>query len=172
MKKIFIIGIVCFSLLACKHENASEKCTDSTKHSVEKTEIKPEIFLNYSEMVASAIKEAEIITIEDFNKKLESGISGILIDVREQEEYAAGHIPGAINIPRGVIEGKLESENFEEVYKVARPGKETAIYLYCKSTNRSPLSAQSLKKLGYNKVTIIEKGFTGWSELYKDKVVK
>ncbi|HSX86778.1 MAG TPA: rhodanese-like domain-containing protein [Pseudomonas sp.] len=80
----------------------------------------------------------------------------VLIDVREADEFHAGHIPGAINIPRGLLEFKLSND----------PGlsaRDRKLVLYCKNSGRSALSACSLQEMGYLQVLSIEGGFEAWS---------
>lgn len=80
----------------------------------------------------------------------------VLIDVREPDEYANGHIPGAINIPRGVLEFKL----------TATPelaARDLQLFIYCKTSGRAALAALSLKEMGYLKVSSLAGGFDAWS---------
>lgn len=79
----------------------------------------------------------------------------VIIDVREPEEIALGHLPDALCVPRGVIEFKIgslpETQNLE-----------TPIVLYCRSGGRSALAALQLKKLGYVNVVSMAGGFDAW----------
>lgn len=79
----------------------------------------------------------------------------VLLDVREPEEYQAGHISGAINIPRGVLEFRLEGSP-----ELSR--RDLSIVLYCKTSGRAALAAQSLRRMGYQSVVSIAGGFDGW----------
>lgn len=79
-----------------------------------------------------------------------------LIDVREADEFHAGHIPGAINIPRGLLEFKLSNDP-----KLS--ARDRKLVLYCKNSGRSALSACSLQEMGYLQVLSIEGGFEAWS---------
>ena len=85
------------------------------------------------------------LKIPDINKEVETfreTEEGVLLDVRDPEEYIAGHIPGAINIPRDDIE---KAEN-------VIPDKSTPIFAYCYSGRRSDSAVISLKKMGYQNV--------------------
>lgn len=97
--------------------------------------------------------------------ELEAGLGPdtVLIDVREPDEHAAGHIPGSVNIPRGVLEA--------EVAPVPEMGGETAaaladkdrsICLYCRTGGRSALAADALQKMGFTRVTSLAGGFVAW----------
>ena len=85
----------------------------------------------------------EIITAEDAKKIMDSGEEYILLDVREQDEFDAGHIPGAILIPYTEIENKAEK---------MLPDKDKQILVYCRSGRRSKIAAESLVKLGYTNI--------------------
>jgi rhodanese-related sulfurtransferase len=76
-----------------------------------------------------------------------------LIDVREESEFAAGHIKGAEHLSKGVIERDIESRH---------PDRSTPLYLYCGGGFRSALAADNLKKMGYDNVVNID---GGWREL-------
>jgi rhodanese-related sulfurtransferase len=78
-----------------------------------------------------------------------------LIDVREDNEWAAGHIPGAIHLGRGVIERDIET---------AVPDPKTPIVLYCGGGFRSALTADNLQKMGYSAVESMDGGWRGWLE--------
>jgi molybdopterin/thiamine biosynthesis adenylyltransferase/rhodanese-related sulfurtransferase len=81
-------------------------------------------------------------------------IDGALwIDVREQDEWQEGHLPGAIHIPRGHLESRIEA---------AAPERAQPIVVYCAAGNRSAFGAKSLIELGYENVHSLEGGFTDW----------
>jgi rhodanese-related sulfurtransferase len=80
----------------------------------------------------------------------------VLIDVREADEFHAGHIPGAINIPRGLLEFKLSNEP-------ELSARDLKLVLYCKNSGRSALAARALQEMGYLQVLSIEGGFEAWS---------
>ena len=80
----------------------------------------------------------------------------VIIDVREYDEFAAGHLPGAINIPRGVLEFKIGM-----VPECAN--KHGAFLLYCRTSGRAALSAVQLQKIGYADVLSIAGGFELWN---------
>jgi len=80
----------------------------------------------------------------------------VVIDVREYDEYAAGHLPGAINIPRGVLEFKIGM-----VPECAN--KSGAFLLYCRTSGRAAWSAVQLQKNGYADVVSMAGGFEAWN---------
>jgi rhodanese-related sulfurtransferase len=84
----------------------------------------------------------------------------VLIDVREADEYAAGHIAGAVHVPRGLLEFKLG--NTPEL-----SSRDLKIVLYCKNSGRAALAACSLHDMGYLKVTSITGGIDAWIDAGK-----
>lgn len=85
----------------------------------------------------------EQITAEESKKIMDSGEEHIILDVREQDEYDAGHIPGAVLLPYTEIENKAEE---------MLPDKDKQILVYCRSGRRSKIAAEALGKLGYTNV--------------------
>lgn len=82
-------------------------------------------------------------------------LSDVLIDVREAEEFQTGHLPGAIHMSRGMLEFKLAANpQFQS--------RDLKIMLYCKTSGRAALCAQSLKEMGYSNVSSIAGGFDAW----------
>lgn len=79
-----------------------------------------------------------------------------IIDVREYDEYAAGHLPGAINIPRGVLEFKIGT-----VAECVDKGKPYLIY--CRTSGRAALSTVQLQKIGYTDLISMAGGFEVWN---------
>ncbi len=80
---------------------------------------------------------------------------GVLIDIREPAEWIDGRIVGALPVPRGVLESKIEQ---------LAPDVDQAIVLYCASGGRSALAADSLQRMGYRNVVSLAGGFTAWRE--------
>ncbi|MES2406154.1 MAG: rhodanese-like domain-containing protein [Pseudomonadota bacterium] len=91
-------------------------------------------------------------------------IGAIVIDVREPAEFDAGHLPNAVNIPRGVLEFKTGEHP-------ALSDKEAEILLYCKTGGRSALASLSLQRLGYINPISMAGGFDAWVNAGQ-KVVK
>lgn len=80
-----------------------------------------------------------------------------LIDVRETDEFRCGHLPGALSIPRGMLEFKIDS--------VPGNNHDHPLVVYCKSGGRSALAAQTLQKMGYRAVRSLAGGFDNWVAL-------
>jgi rhodanese-related sulfurtransferase len=79
----------------------------------------------------------------------------VLIDVREAEEFQSGHLPGALHMSRGMLEFKLAANPQYQ-------SRDLKITLYCKTSGRAALCAQSLKEMGYSHVSSIAGGFDAW----------
>jgi molybdopterin/thiamine biosynthesis adenylyltransferase/rhodanese-related sulfurtransferase len=77
----------------------------------------------------------------------------LFVDVREQDEWEEGHIPGAVHIPRGFLESRIES---------AAADRSRPILVYCAGGNRSAFAAKTLEELGYENVTSLAGGYTDW----------
>ncbi|MCH8852417.1 MAG: sulfurtransferase [Planctomycetes bacterium] len=94
-------------------------------------------------------------TIAELKPRLDAGEKFFLVDVREQSEYAAGHLPGATHLGKGVIERDIEQ---------AVPEAATEIVLYCGGGYRSALAADNLQKMGYTHVISMDGGIRAWRE--------
>ncbi|MCE1243730.1 rhodanese-like domain-containing protein [Oryzomicrobium sp.] len=88
----------------------------------------------------------------------------LLLDVREPDEYRQGHIQGALNIPRGLLEFKISSE--PALQDVTRP-----VIVYCKTSGRAALAVKSLQSMGFENVTSLAGGFEAWQEDSRPVVV-
>jgi len=109
-------------------------------------------FLSIVNDARSRVREC---TVDEVKAKLERGESFVLIDVREESEFAADHIPGAIHLGKGIIERDAE----EKI-----PDASTPLVLYCGGGFRSALTADNLQKMGYTNVISMDGGIRGWRE--------
>ena len=113
-----------------------------------------------TQQVLSAQKEVRTIGMADFRKVVDNPGSVLIIDVREPNEYAAGHVPGTINIPRG----QLEFQIWKQVGFPAKTEVSKTIYLHCSSGNRASLAAKSLKDMGFTDVTAVVMSLDEWQK--------
>jgi len=109
-------------------------------------------FLNIVNDAKSRIREC---TVADAKARLDAGKPFELIDVREESEYARGHLPGARHLGKGVIERDIEA---------AVPDPATPIIVYCGGGFRSALAADALQKMGYTNVISMDGGWRGWND--------
>ncbi len=110
-------------------------------------------------MVKEAKKSVNVIDMEAFKAVVDNKGDAIILDVREPNEFKSGHAPGAINIPRGVLEFK--------VWKAVAgyPGNtktDLKIYTYCKLGGRGILAAKTLKEIGFTDVTAVGMKVADW----------
>jgi len=88
-----------------------------------------------------------------------------VVDVREPEEFADGHIPGAVNIPRGLLEFEVDGHpavNYEKAEALSH--RERPVVLYCLSGGRSALAAEALLRLGFASPMSLAHGILGWAD--------
>jgi rhodanese-related sulfurtransferase len=113
-----------------------------------------------TELVAKARAQVKTIDLAAFKASLDRNGAGLIIDVREPGEFAAGHVPGAMNIPRGLIEFRIWSQvGFPE-----HPDQNRKLTLYCGSGARAALAAKSLHDLGFSDVTAVTMRFEDWKK--------
>jgi len=91
----------------------------------------------------------------EVKKRLDAGEKITLVDVREDNEWARGHLPGAIHLGKGIIERDIEQ---------AVPDKSTTLVLYCGGGFRSALVADNLQKMGYTNPITMDGGWRAWTE--------
>ena len=109
-------------------------------------------FLKIVDDAKSRVKETDVPTVLARVKK---GEKLLLVDTREDNEWAKGRIAGAIHLGKGVIERDVEA---------AIPDKKTEVILYCGGGFRSAMAADNLQRMGYTRVLSMDGGFRAWSE--------
>src|SRR5689334_12187063 len=109
----------------------------------------------FLKIVDDARKRVRETTVDEVKKRLDRKEKFLLVDVREESEFAKDHLPGAIHLGRGVIERDVEQ-------KVPDTG--TEMILYCGGGFRSALAADNLQKMGYTNVISMDGGIRGWRE--------
>lgn len=108
---------------------------------------------NAMDLVAEAQEHVTEISV----KAAEAAIreADVLLDVREKEEYAAGHLPGAINVTRGMLEFILSSS-------AQLSARDLRFVVYCKTSGRATLAAATMRQMGYLNVQSIVGGYDTW----------
>jgi len=109
----------------------------------------------FLELVREAKKRVRETDVETILARLNKGEKFHLVDVREDNEWAAGHLPGAVHLGKGIIERDIERT-------IADPDAE--IVLYCGGGYRSALAADALQRMGYRNVISMDGGYRGWFE--------
>jgi rhodanese-related sulfurtransferase len=105
-------------------------------------------------LVNDAKSRVEEIDLNGYRQMLASGAPHVLIDTREESEWAAGHAAGAIHLGKGIIERDIETRI---------PDKSAKLVLYCGGGFRSALVADNLKKMGYEHPISLDGGWRAWS---------
>lgn len=109
----------------------------------------------FVQLVDAARSQIRECTIEEMLQRRASGDPFTLIDVREESEFAAGRIPGAKHLGKGVIERDIEE---------AIPNPDAPLVLYCGGGYRSALAALNLQHMGYTNVISMDGGYRGWKD--------
>ena len=109
-------------------------------------------FLAIVNQAKGRIKEC---SVHEVKQRLDSGEAMQLVDVREESEFARGHLPGAIHLSKGVIERDIEN---------TIPNLDAPLVLYCGGGFRSALAAANLQAMGYRNLLSMDGGWSGWVE--------
>jgi rhodanese-related sulfurtransferase len=109
----------------------------------------------FLKLVQDAKKNVKETNVADVKRRSDAGEKFLLVDVREDNEWAKGHLPGAVHLGKGIIERDI-------VQRV--PETNAKIILYCGGGLRSALAAENLQKMGYTNVESMDGGWRGWVE--------
>jgi rhodanese-related sulfurtransferase len=109
----------------------------------------------FLKLVNDAKTRVKETNVADVKRRMGSGEKFLLVDVREDHEWAKGHLPGAVHMGRGIIERDIETH---------MPDTGTKMILYCGGGFRSALVADNLQKMGYTDVESMDGGWRGWNE--------
>ena len=104
-------------------------------------------------MVAAAKGTIKMVSAADVKKAIDSKEKAIFLDVRDGGEFAAGHLPGAVNVSRGTLEFKVAG---------AIPDLNAKVYVYCATAMRSALATKTLNDLGYNNAVLMDAQYADW----------
>jgi rhodanese-related sulfurtransferase len=109
-------------------------------------------FLKLVQDAKSRVKETNVA---DVKRRMDAGEKFVLVDAREDSEWANGHLPGAVHLSKGIIERDIER---------TVPDSGAKVILYCGGGFRSALAADNLQKMGYTNVESMDGGWKGWNE--------
>lgn len=107
----------------------------------------------FLKLVQDAKKRVKETDVADVKKRMDAGEKFILVDVREDNEWASGHLPGAVHLGKGIIERDIEQRV---------PDTTAKVILYCGGGFRSALAGDNLQKMGYTNVESMDGGWKGW----------
>jgi rhodanese-related sulfurtransferase len=123
----------------------------------------------FEQLITDALHRVQELFPWDLADKLESGEQVLLVDIREPYEYAAMHIEGALNVPRGILETACEYE-YEETVPELADARNREVILICRSGKRSVLAADIMQQMGYSDVKSLKTGMRGWSDYEQEMV--
>ncbi len=118
---------------------------------------------SYRELIAQLRPHEQELMPWELAERLAANPQLLIIDVREPAEFAAMHIPGALNIPRGLLEAAAEW-GYEETEPELVRARERELVVVCRSGNRSLLAAHTLRQLGFHHVASLRSGVRGWKD--------
>lgn len=114
-------------------------------------------------LVDKSLDRIQTLMPWDLAEKLENEPDSVILDVREADEFAAMHIPGSINVPRGILEASCEYGYAETIPELVE-ARDRPVVVVCRSGNRSALAAEVLSLLGYRKPYSLNTGVRGWND--------
>lgn len=160
MKRSIVILILIYAIVSgCSNSENKESITTGQT-------------LTLDHLIEKASAEVTNIMPKDFMSLMEEGEPFILIDVRTASEHGSGFIPGSMNIPRGVLEFRIDNESVWENEGMYTPVKEDLIIVYCKKGHRGTLAAHTLKQLGFSNVKNIAGGMLEWTQNFPEMIEK
>jgi rhodanese-related sulfurtransferase len=118
---------------------------------------------NFLELIRGCLTEVREIMPWDLAERLEENPNRLIVDVREPTEFAAMHIEGSLNVPRGILESACEWD-YEETEPELVKARDREIVVVCRSGYRSVLAANSMQVLGYGNVASLQTGLRGWKD--------
>ncbi len=145
-KQISLALVVCASLLAGGLAHAQKAPPAPTY---------PDSIKAY---VGAAKKQVKLLKMNEFKALIDQKKAGLIVDVRQENEFSDGYIPGAINVPRGLIEFRI----WQEIGFPKAVDMNTQMTLYCKTGGRCALAAKTLQDLGFTNVTSVDMMFDDW----------
>ncbi|ACF45091.1 Rhodanese domain protein [Prosthecochloris aestuarii DSM 271] len=119
--------------------------------------------LRYSDMVSNCLERVREIMPWDLVDRMKENPSLMILDVREPGEFEAMHIPGSLNVARGILESACEWD-FEETVPDLVRAREREIVVVCRSGRRSVLAVDTMQQMGYADVVSLKTGLRGWND--------
>lgn len=122
------------------------------------------IYEDGNELAQASKHLVKQISVSELQAKIKNGEDFLLLDLRQPKDYLTNNIPGAISIPRGILEFNINNEDFWAKQYIYPPSKDsTEIVVYCKSGKRGILAAITLMQLGYKKVKNLDGGYDAFN---------
>ena len=118
---------------------------------------------SYKDFVSDSLQYINEVFPWDLEDELKQNPDILLLDINEPYEYSLAHIPGAINVPRGILESACDYGYDETVPELAS-GREKTIVVICRSGNRSALAALTMQQMGFCNTRSLKTGLRGWND--------
>lgn len=113
------------------------------------------------DFVAESRSRIREVSVDDLDELMQEESDLMILDVREREEYLRGHIPGAICVPRGVLEGAADPY-CKNRHRVLCEAQDRHLALYCQTGGRSAMATDRLQQMGFTSVVNVAGGFVMW----------
>jgi rhodanese-related sulfurtransferase len=117
----------------------------------------------FIELIKDCLVEVEELMPWDLQARARENPDILVIDVREPDEFAAMHIAGSLNVPRGILESACEWDYEETVPTLVR-ARQREVVVVCRSGYRSILAVNAMRVLGYERVASLQTGLRGWKD--------
>lgn len=117
----------------------------------------------FAALVADALPRVREVMPWDVEEMLETNPDLMIIDIREEDEYAVGHIQNSLLVPRGILETACDWGYAETIPELAK-ARDKSIVLVCRSGNRTALAALTMELMGYQEVYSMKTGIRGWND--------
>lgn len=117
----------------------------------------------FKQLVSEREKLIKEIMPWDLEQKLSGDHQPLVLDIREAEEFAAMHIAGSVNVPRGILEAACDY-GYSETLPLLAEARAKEVVVVCRSGNRSVLAAYTMQLMGYENVISLKTGLKGWND--------
>jgi rhodanese-related sulfurtransferase len=117
----------------------------------------------FAQLVAGHLDKVQEEFPWDVAERIDVGKTPLIIDVREENEFASMHIEGSLHVPRGILESACEYDYEETIPELVR-ARQRDIVVVCRSGNRSVLAAYTMQLMGYQQVSSMKTGLRGWND--------
>lgn len=119
--------------------------------------------VTFANLVAAALPHIRELMPWDVDAMRKATPDLLLVDIREPDEYAAGHIQGSLLVPRGILEASCDW-GYSDTLPALAQARTQPVVLVCRSGNRTALAALTLQQMGYEQVFSMKTGVRGWND--------
>ncbi|MGV6811003.1 MAG: rhodanese-like domain-containing protein [Brevirhabdus sp.] len=124
---------------------------------------------SYAQLATEAAARVTEVMPWDVPELLSEHDGALLLDIRERDEFARAAVPGALNVPRGILESAAEW-NYAETEPALVQARDKLVLVICRSGNRSALAAEVLEQMGFADVRSVKLGIKGWNDADQELV--